>query len=198
MWKKTEDLSGRVFGKWTVINRDPRTRCNVYWICKCECGVVKDVSNSHLRLGKSLSCRKCSEHKHKKTLNSRVWHKIVYNSKKKNREINFGETTAEGKKFLYDLLYVKQQSKCALSGFPITISNTIDGDTHGETTASLDRIDSSKGYTKDNVQWVHKCINFMKQDTNEKDFIIFCEAVVNKSQGKELTLETPTCYRKRS
>jgi hypothetical protein len=59
------------------------------------------------------------------------------------------------------------------------MSSTIHGDKHGETTASLDRINSKKGYTKDNVQWVHKWINFMKQDLDEEEFITFCEAIVN-------------------
>lgn len=31
-------------------------------------------------------------------------------------------------------------------------------------TASLDRIDSSKGYTIDNVWWIHKQLNWMKWD----------------------------------
>ena len=37
-------------------------------------------------------------------------------------------------------------------------------------TASLDRIDSSKGYTEDNIQWVHKDVNQMKMDLPEQRF----------------------------
>jgi hypothetical protein len=48
----------------------------------------------------------------------------------------------------------------------------------GGTTASVDRIDSSKGYIKGNVQWVHKTINKMKWGYSQGEFIEFCEAVV--------------------
>ena len=42
------------------------------------------------------------------------------------------------------------------------------------TTASLDRIDSKKGYTIDNVQWVYKKINMMKQNYDQKEFVNLC------------------------
>lgn len=41
-------------------------------------------------------------------------------------------------------------------------------------TASLDRIDSSKGYIEGNIQWVHKDINFMKQEMDENSFFCWC------------------------
>ena len=44
-------------------------------------------------------------------------------------------------------------------------------------TASLDRIDSSKGYIKGNVQWVHKEFNKMKLDLLDKEFIDICKLV---------------------
>jgi hypothetical protein len=45
------------------------------------------------------------------------------------------------------------------------------------TTASLDRKDSSKGYTKDNVQWIHKTINFMKGQMSDQEFVSWCKLV---------------------
>jgi hypothetical protein len=44
-------------------------------------------------------------------------------------------------------------------------------------TASLDRIDSSKGYFKGNVQWIHKDLNVMKMDLTEEKFIDYCKLV---------------------
>ncbi|MEO6305066.1 MAG: hypothetical protein ABIP51_18050 [Bacteroidia bacterium] len=37
-------------------------------------------------------------------------------------------------------------------------------------TASLDRIDSSKGYQIQNIQWVHKIINKMKGSMSHEEF----------------------------
>lgn len=69
-------------------------------------------------------------------------------------------------------LYIKQNKKCALTGWDINFSNK-----KGETTASVDRIDSSKGYVKDNVQLVHKDINRFKMAFSEKDFYNMCKSV---------------------
>ncbi len=46
--------------------------------------------------------------------------------------------------------------------------------------ASVDRIDSSKGYTKDNIQFVAYIANVAKHDFHEDELIKFCKAVANK------------------
>ena len=45
------------------------------------------------------------------------------------------------------------------------------------TTASLDRIDSTKGYFIENVQWVHKYVNIMKWHTANQEFIEWCKLI---------------------
>ena len=62
---------------------------------------------------------------------------------------------------------------------PIVFANSIEEHKNGYTTASLDRIDSSKGYTKSNIQWVHKDINKMKSDFSMLRFLELCYAVLN-------------------
>lgn len=171
--RPTEDLTGKHFGKWSVLHRDKTYECNeynAYWLCRCECGFEKPVNGSHLRLGKSLSCRKCSEQKHKGKLSSRIWCRIKRSARIRGLELDLG-SDAEACEFLYKLLYEEQKCICALSGLPIAIASTVKGDQQGDTTASVDRMDSSKGYIKSNVQWVHKWIN-------QDEFITFCEAVV--------------------
>lgn len=51
------DLTGKHFGKWTVLAPSEKPH---YYTCQCECGVVKDVYDSSLRLGKSRSCLSCA------------------------------------------------------------------------------------------------------------------------------------------
>ena len=58
-FKTTEiDLTGKQFGKWTVINKSGRRNSAgaIYWNCKCECGIEKEVLGTSLRQGLSLSC----------------------------------------------------------------------------------------------------------------------------------------------
>lgn len=72
-------------------------------------------------------------------------------------------------------LFEKQNGKCALSGLSLRFN--LSGENRNTRTASLDRIDSSKGYIEGNVQWVHRQINKMKMDLDESEFIDFCKAV---------------------
>lgn len=52
------DLTGKVFGKLTVIKEHPeRTpQGSVQWLCKCECGKPTIVSGDNLRRNHTLSC----------------------------------------------------------------------------------------------------------------------------------------------
>lgn len=52
------DLTGKKFGRWTVISRAPGNPNNsaTYWLCDCQCGRRVAVNSSHLRRGKTLSC----------------------------------------------------------------------------------------------------------------------------------------------
>lgn len=60
---------------------------------------------------------------------------------------------------------------CQLSGEPLEFEpNYI-------YTLSLDRKDSSKGYTHDNVQWVGASINLAKSNLSDEDFIDMCKSV---------------------
>ena len=70
-----------------------------------------------------------------------------------------------------DQILVKQNFKCALSGEPIHL------DPNKNPTASLDRIDSSKGYVRGNVQWVHKKVNIMKWDLSNAEFKDWCKKI---------------------
>lgn len=63
--------------------------------------------------------------------------------------------------------YNKQRECCAFTGFRVVFGND----------ASVDRIDSSKGYTLNNIQIVHKDLNMMKRNMDNTDFILWCRAV---------------------
>lgn len=73
-------------------------------------------------------------------------------------------------------LFLKQNKKCALSGLSLTISGT-----SKYNTASIDRIDSSRGYEPNNIQWVHKDINFMKRTYSQFYFVDMCRLVAKFS-----------------
>lgn len=53
-----KDITGQKFGKWTVLYKTNKRNAGgvIYWHCKCDCGIEKDVLGSSLRNGLSLSC----------------------------------------------------------------------------------------------------------------------------------------------
>lgn len=75
-------------------------------------------------------------------------------------------------------LFIKQDGKCALTGLPIRMYTYYVARKYRiPITASLDRIDSTKGYTLDNIQWVHKHVQLMKFDLPQTYFIEMCKKV---------------------
>lgn len=77
---------------------------------------------------------------------------------------------------------VEQNFRCALTGLDLSFNSCyskIDG------CASIDRIDSRKHYTLDNIQWVHKDVNRMKSNFTEEKLYklakLYCETYENKS-----------------
>lgn len=54
---KLNDLAGRQFGEWTVLQKaDQSYRGNARWVCRCSCGVERTVTGTNLRSGCSRSC----------------------------------------------------------------------------------------------------------------------------------------------
>jgi len=49
------------------------------------------------------------------------------------------------------------------------------------TNISIDRIDSSKGYLRDNVQFVCDVVNRMKQDMSQGDLENWCSLILRKA-----------------
>lgn len=73
--------------------------------------------------------------------------------------------------------FVSQNGLCAISGESLCFSVK-------NCTASLDRIDNSKHYSVDNIQWVHKTINVMRMDLSVDEFIEWCKKVANYANSK--------------
>ncbi len=50
------DLENRRFGNWFVLGYTGKNGTNHTWLCKCECGAIKNIYGSNLRKGVSKSC----------------------------------------------------------------------------------------------------------------------------------------------
>ena len=178
--KNRIELEGKTFGKLTVLYKTRVSRRNIrFWKCSCSCGkkITKNFSSRQLLLGEVTSCG-CLKNPTGKDHPSFKGYRDIYGGFW--NQIKNG-ASVRGIPFDIDIefawsLFEKQNKKCILSGRELTMGkqsrkNPI------ERTASLDRIDSKKGYNINNVQWVHKTINFMKRDLSQEEFIQFCQDV---------------------
>ena len=137
----------------------------------------KNYAQESLRLGKV--CKSCSN---KKVENChRGWHRGVRVS-----WFNKFKVGAETRGLNWELsiddvadLMEAQDFKCALTGWSIKFPES---GSPQKAPASLDRVDSQLGYTKDNTQIVTRVVNMMKQSYSQKDFISVCTAVADKAK----------------
>ena len=158
-------------------------RADGRWCKPCpSCGVEQDYLRRNyaaysLSLGKE--CKTCSN---RKTENSG---RGVYNGVRLSW-VHKCKVGAETRGIVWTLsvediwqVYVNQDGVCNLSGIPIGWATV--GQTH---TASLDRIDSKKGYTLDNIQLVHKSVNMARGTMSVEEFIAMCNAVTDRDKVK--------------
>lgn len=179
---RKNNLIGKKFGKLKVLNISSKRKSirYRYWVCICDCGTVKSIRSTHLTQGNVKSCG-CDHHKRGKEnchwrgyqdIPSHIFSGIRIQAK--NRNIPFKITIKQ----MWNI-FRKQKGKCALSGMRLyfnSSSRTKDGN------ASLDRVDSSRGYSLNNIQWVDKNINKMKNCLSEEQFLNFCKSVCMKNK----------------
>lgn len=177
--KHAPNLLGQKFGAGVVIGRLENKGNLQRWQLKCSCGQLYEASTSHLR-NKQWPKKYCGVYQNHSgfgDLNTSLYCDIRASAKR--RGLKFKVT----KQYVWEL-YLKQDCKCKLSGLPIFFAKNAYDNHHLRTnTASLDRIDSDKGYVKGNVQWVHKHINLMKSAHNEDYFLELCRVITDFQNG---------------
>ena len=148
----------------------PCPSCN-----KMQSYLRKNYAEESLRLGKV--CKACSN---SKVDNShRGWHRGIrvswFNKFKTGAELRAIEWTLTLDEIAD--IYEKQNRKCALTDDDIAFPEV----GHPQkANASIDRIDSTKGYCYNNVQLVTRHVNMMKQSYDQEYFVNTCIAVARK------------------
>lgn len=172
---------GDKFKGWTIIS-GPRIYHNTQqWLAQCECGNTRWFQSSELlNENKCFKCRNCMITTRIATFISNkgaVGELTIgkYNKLKKSaesRNISFTVTV----EFLWNL-YIKQNGICAITGDEIQSIKK----------ASLDRIDSKKGYEEGNVQWVTYQANVSKHIMSMNQLYEFCKKVLNHANQQPST-----------
>lgn len=155
---KKLDLTGQRFGKLTPIKVKGASKSgSLIWLCRCDCGKETRVASGNLRARSTKSCG-CSRHirplgcgKKHGLSNSRVYNiwrgMIARCSKPKTTHYKY-----------YGGKGLKVCDRWSI------FQNFIDDMGIPENNQSIDRIDGSKGYFKENCRWVTS----MQQMSNTK------------------------------
>lgn len=174
------DITDQQFGRWTALYIDPiKSKKNeIYWYCRCECGKIKSIRTINLFNGSSKSCGCSLKYKmgkqtrfngqigqHYKKMRRCDWGAIVIGAI--DRNINIDISMEEAYK-----VFEEQGGRCVFTGLNLKMGGK-------DKTASLDRIDSSKDYNIDNIQWVHKRVNMMKGTHSNQYFIYLCNLITD-------------------
>jgi hypothetical protein len=170
------DYTNCQIAAWTILGLAKNTGAPKYrqlWKCRCSCGAVQKVDKQNVLCGRSTGCRSCTGRRHKGKNNqnwrghgdipSSFFTSLLNNARVREIEVLI---TIEDVSSLWE----PSGHVCALSGLSIALGES----------ASLDRIDSLRPYTKDNIQWVHKDIQLMKNKLPQARFVELCHLVSEK------------------
>jgi hypothetical protein len=186
---KKSELINKKFGKLTVISEAEKTKNgHTTWNCLCDCGNQCTRTGTSLIRSKNSNCGCFSLFgknnplwKGSGDISASWFHNVIERAASGRKSRNGIE-----KKLNITIdeiweLFLKQDKKCALTGLTLSFPIKNIATELKKSTASLDRIDSSKGYVLNNVQWVHKSINIMKNVYTQEHFIEMCKLVANKN-----------------
>lgn len=102
---------------------------------------------------------------------SKTASKMIYRAKERNKfPVNIDRD---------DLLSIwPKDNLCPILGIEMVVGNDYGG---RGTSPSLDRIDSSRGYEKDNIQIISCRANIMKSDASEEELVSFAKWVLSNT-----------------
>jgi len=167
---KIVDRSGERIGGLLLLRKDKeattKNRRGTYW-CLCDwCGKEKLINSNVFREGstQSCGCRKAAGYTHPKSEPTTKYERRLLNYARRNAKRRGEECTLR----LSDIVIPE---RCPVLGFKLEHTG------HQDTSPSVDRIDSSKGYTPDNVWIISQRANRIKNNATLEEIKLLYEAL---------------------
>ncbi|AYJ76168.1 hypothetical protein BSP7_052 [Bacillus phage BSP7] len=161
-------MTNQRFGRWLVLHRvDNSSNGSARWKVKCDCGTEKIVLGFVLRNGDSQSCGCYNLEQLRNRSKETTPHCVLNGTKHGMSDTHFyKQWQAMKRRCKYDGGYVGRVTYCTewedFNVFKQDMyeSYLVHRNTHD--TTSLDRVDNSKGYCKENCQWLTQQENYSK------------------------------------
>jgi len=166
------DETGNRYGFLLVEGFSHTTKSFSYWNCICDCGNKTTTRSTNLRRGKTKSCGKCSLMK-KPVSDDAVLKKGYAKIKNLHKSRGFEVSDLVSYEMFKELSF----SNCFYCGSPPSSIRSVHSNKkhlpdHKEAVMNgIDRIDSSRGYTNDNVRSCCFTCNAMKLDHSIEVFL---------------------------
>ena len=145
---KLIDITGNKYSRWTVLSYSGKER----WKCVCECGATRDVIKGSLVSGKSLSCGcfKIERVKEASTIHGHAGKNCSHNTRTYNTWKDMRRRCVDKNHKNHKTYYDKGIKVCEEWENFVNFLEDMGVRPEGKT---IDRIDSDKGYYKENCRW---------------------------------------------
>ena len=182
---KFVDLAGKRYGRLTVLHLSSKRgkKGQRYWVCRCDCGVEKEILRGSLVNGTTVSCGCYNRENASKRFRiesglsskKQVYNRYISQSKERNFsfELSFDQ-----------FIYLTQRDCHYCGSKPGNLCNKKYGNFRYN---GIDRIDSSKGYTLDNVVSCCYTCNKAKGKLSYTEFMEWIDKLAKKN-GYEKTI----------
>jgi hypothetical protein len=188
---------GNFYGNLAVVARAPEKAIKImhddklaHWICVCVCGREVSVAGQALRNGNNTSCGcmraiRCAETGRKNIIHGqartgqvtpeyRMWAAAATRAKR------------DGTIFTIKLEDIRIPKICPLLGIPLVSGNGF----HTAASPSLDRFDTTKGYTPDNIWVISFRANSWKSNFTLTELRNMVTILEDKARAYEIPVST--------
>lgn len=181
---KIKNKIGMKFGKLTVVSLDGRKSKRTYWVCRCDCGEVTTARGDKLITGQRISCGCALTEKKKSGTGGRrpihgmtntrfyaIWKSMKQRCLNVNNK-DYARYGGRGIRICDEWMTFENFKNDMLMSYEEHLK------LHGEKDTSIDRINTSGDYTRNNSRWATQLVQQQNRTNNKtihfkgKDYIV--------------------------